>query len=249
MWSHGWPGGGGRKSGVGMNYVQVMEAYARLRAGLADLHLQLDEGADFGRALELVNEMGRAGLTEHFSPDLNTYTPPVAFWLRAVDGGGATVAFAAARLDDLGPMTLVDYWRAYWRRCYPAASGRCELAADQPAFSAAVTGRVVYLGEMWVHPDWRGRGLASLFAPAIQLLALARWEPDWLYVWMRPSLYRSGFDNLTCAFSRVYPRGIHWRTPPATIDDDLCVAMNSRADALYWMELIAAGLHGKSSST
>ncbi|NBN78704.1 hypothetical protein GWI72_10540 [Microvirga tunisiensis] len=228
-----------------MNYVLLMEAYARLRQGLVDLGLRLEEGADFSHAVAFAMEMGRTGLTEHFSPDLNTYTPPGAFWLRAIDATGATVALAAARLDDLGPMTLADYWRLYWRRCYPGPDGRCELAAAQPAFSAAVSGRVVYMGEMWVHPDWRGRGVAALFAPAIQMLSLARWEPDWLYVWMRPGLYGAGFDNLTCAFSRVYLRGIRWAVPPTTVDDDLCVALNSRADAEYWAELIAAGLHGK----
>eukprot|EP00903_Cladosiphon_okamuranus_P001619 g1617.t1 len=163
-----------------------VDAEARLisRFGLKGLSVQV--GSDF-KAFEQFASAYDRELTEHFSVLYQAILPPRGFWMMLVAPNGEVVATVAARLDDLGEATLADHWKMILPIVYKDAVGEpVSLKERQPSFCHEASGRVVYLGEMWVHSDWRRSGIGSDFARLVQIRAFRRFYPiSHLYVWMR----------------------------------------------------------------
>lgn len=208
----------------------LREAWAILKNELDQKGYRIRRGTSFEELEARVSESERPALTEHFSTDKNTYTPTQAFWLCVETERGEVVARNAARLDDLGSLTLVEYWRKYWRRCYPGVENpSAEMAADQPSFASRIAGRVCYQGELFVESDHRKAGIGSLLTKIMQIDALDQWEPVYLYGWVAPK--HIGTRLFPCyGFSDVHAHGIHWEIPPSTIDADLTFVGNSFDD-------------------
>lgn len=208
---------------------------ARLYQLTAEKGVRLEQGRDFGHLEYLLSRQSEKRLTEHFRRDLNTYTPQQAFWLGGFNSNDELIGVAAARLDQLGPWSLERYWREYWPRCYPSNIGDAvSLSKIQYRFAKEIHGNVVYLGEMWVSSQHPRRNVSGDFAKALQILTLLEWDFDWVYAWSRPSFLERGFAE-KCGFTRVHP-GIRWEFGPATIDQDLKVMANSRADLFDLVE-------------
>ena len=215
---------------VQLNQIAISEVLTGLGTLLKGLGVELREEVNF-RQLEaelLLTE--KRQLTEHFRRTLNTYTAETAHWLGGYDAAGKLVSVCAARIDRLGEDNLVDHWREYWTRCYDGTDGsmRAELAEEQHAFGKEVVGDVVYLGDMWVAEEHRGKGVAELHARAALINALLRWRPKWFYAWTFRELAESGFPQ-RCGFNRVHP-GIIWSVPPKTIAPDLCAMFARDSD-------------------
>lgn len=201
--------------------------------------LSIEYGADFDLFESLLSDTEKVRLTEHFRIDLNTYSPANAFWVRVINSSMETVAVCAARLDLLGTETLDVHLAKYWKRCYSGKGAESlRLAQRQPRFMREVSGSVAYFGELWVSPDWRGQGIHASLAPLAMTVALQKWNPDWMYCWVRPSAW-SKRHPLAYGFSAVHPVGIRWENEPETIDDDLVVALNKREWALDWVDSFA----------
>lgn len=199
----------------------------------------MEYGGDFARLENLLSESDKGGLTEHFSTALNTYTPENAFWLRAVGDQGDTVAVGAIRLDRLGVETLDVHLKKYWRRCYPDKTGEGVRVADrQPHFLREISGDVAYLGDLWVKREHQRKKIHEWFSPLAMVVTLQRWNPDWMYCWIRPSAWSKRYP-LAYGFSTVHPVGLRWESGPVTIDDDLVMAINNRCHAMDWLEKFA----------
>lgn len=214
--------------------VSAMES--RLRA----IGVQVEFGLDFEHLEECLEGLEKDKLTEHFRSDLNTYTPQNAFYIKALNGG-ELVALIAARFDDLGQQTLDVHLTKYWRRCYPGKAGpKVELAKQQPRFMREISGRVAYLGELWVKPEWRGKRIHEYLVPLTTATAMQRWDPHWMYCWIRPVMWGKDYAR-AYGFSAVHPVGLIWEDCPATIDPDLVMGVNKRTWVLDWMEGYASG--------
>lgn len=214
---------------IELNHLRLSKLVGMLDFQLMERGVYLRQERDFKKLEAILAKTKKNKLTEHFRRSLNTYTPPQAFWLGGFDDQENLIAVAAARLDDLGSWHLLDYWREYWSRCYPAANGRAVVMADeQYNFAKSVTGRVAYLAEMWVDNEFETQGVAGLFAKTLQFLAAHEWNPDWYYAWTRPGFASRGFPS-KCGFAHVHP-GIIWADAPVTIDPDLKVMMNAASD-------------------
>ncbi len=211
-----------------------------LESRLFQLGLRMEYGSDFDKFERFAEATDKRVLSEHFQVALNTYTPENAFWLRAVTEEGETIALGAVRLDLLGAQTLDRHLAKYWKRCYPGELGNgATLATDQPRYLREVSGRVCYLGELWVARLWQGKKVHIHFSPLAMAIALQRWNPDWLYCWVRPKMWCKRYP-LAYGFSAVHPVGVRWDEKPSTIDSDLVMALNRREWALDWMDALAA---------
>lgn len=103
-----------------------------------------------------------------------------AFWIEGTDAGGRTVLTHACRLFDW-PETDLEAEGLALRIFYddPHRHGRpgvdLTLASPMPV---RVTGRVAYIGGLWVDPALRRRGLAGIVPRIGRAAAHARWAPD-----------------------------------------------------------------------
>jgi hypothetical protein len=206
---------------------------------LAEMGIETRYGTNFDLLEELLPIDDKTKLTPHFSTALNTYTEANAFWLGGFDSDGQLVALNASRLDDLGQETQRDYIGRYWRRCYPAEHGeQAQISENQPRFWRQMGGRVAYFGDFHLKKaGYQGRGLPKIFAPLCVLLAAQKWNPDWYYCWVRERDWAMRYP-MGYGFARTYFPGLRWKVPPASIAADLVAAVNSRDDALDWMDAL-----------
>ena len=109
-------------------------AVSFLQEQLRSQGLFLRSGDDFAEFSGSLRGIDRS-LTEHFSVQYQTIMPPQGFWLMLTDEWGIPVGTVAARLDDLGPTSLAEFWKIYLPRTYTAEDGKpVELKERQPSF-------------------------------------------------------------------------------------------------------------------
>jgi hypothetical protein len=94
------------------------------------------------------------------------------------DDSGRAVVSCAARHYDLGDQSLVealgDLWFFYGDK---ADSLRDKISLDLAVPEAnKIRGRVIYLGGLWVHPDYRNAKLCVVFSLLTRAYALSQWE-------------------------------------------------------------------------
>lgn len=217
--------------------IEISAAVGILWRSLEREGVVLQTGHDFVKYEESVSKASR-DLTEHFAINLHTITPVEGFWMTLHDQQMRLVGTVAARLDQLGPMTLDQHWKQYLPRVYKDAAGvPVQIADRQHAFSREVCGKVIYLGEMWITPSRRENGLASTLARLVQLVSLQLYDPDFVYCWMWADKAESGFAQ-SCGYVEIVRRGIRWKTYPAGNEGlkDLWLAGN-RKSRLYDLAL------------
>ncbi|RMX61875.1 hypothetical protein SADFL11_00046320 [Roseibium alexandrii DFL-11] len=210
-----------------LDTYRLREAWGISKRLLDENGFLLRRGVDFEFLEKRISVSEKSSLTEHFSTEKNTYTPSQAFWILVETPGGELVARAAARLDRLAGMSLEEYWRRYWRRCYPGVhEGEAEMADEQPCFASRIRGNVAYVGDLFVEKPYRNAGLAGALVRILQIDALDEWRPDYLYGWMTPEHVASQlFPDY--GFRQSHPNGIIWKNPPSTIGGNLTCVGNS----------------------
>lgn len=133
-----------------------------------------------------------------FDPAHSDLSPENSFWISGHDATGAVVATQAARFLDLSQSSAaeeLESMRLFFARPEPhmAAGARCHV--DCPA-AQELTGRVVYSGGGWYHPNYRGCGLSRILPRISRALAYTRWNSDYTFsvvedVLVEKNVYRS----------------------------------------------------------
>ncbi len=94
------------------------------------------------------------------------------------DDAGRAVVSCAARHYDLGDQSLVealrDLWFFYGDKA-EALRGKISLDLAVPE-AEKIRGKVIYLGGLWVHPDYRHEKLCVVFSLLTRAFALSQWD-------------------------------------------------------------------------
>jgi hypothetical protein len=99
-----------------------------------------------------------------------------ALWVRAVDRGGETVATGAVRIFETDDFyELMRSERLWFRTPGIGAPKRCPVDCSIPPFG----GTIGHGGGVWVHPTWRGRGLAGIMPKFARALTVRNNEIDY----------------------------------------------------------------------
>lgn len=226
-----------------LDKAQVKRAWGVIDREFQSLGLVLRRGSDFDLVEAMAAESGFPPLEGHFTPTLNTYTPSQAFWLALTDKDGKMVGRVCARFDRMEyPMTLTDFWRKYFHRCYPnAVGGQVVLEEDQPRVGRRITGDVVYLGGTYVAREWRRHKLGGLLNQLAQIEALHDWGAGFYYGWIQGHTFLDGFWR-ECGFTRCSHHALRWAEPlPGTLDANLIFAGNSVDDVCDLIDRVARG--------
>lgn len=125
--------------------------------------------------------------------------------------GPVIVARSAIRLvvtDDLLRDELASM-RLWQTRPGPLEQLKSMVAAPR---LPTIHGRTCHEGCTWVAPSHRRRGVASRLVSTMRALALLKWEPNWIFGFLRPEVQQSGvaertygYQNLTLILSGYLP--------------------------------------------
>jgi len=137
----------------------------------------------------------RGSLTGIFDPSKCTIGPNNGFWIRGVNDAGNTVHAQAMRYDDLDNSTLADQWQQNADLFSPAG---LDVNIEKSSFDTApashkITGGVCYHGDFWMDRSARKFGLAPILAQFAMLLALIRFDPDYIYGLVVPKNIKKGW--------------------------------------------------------
>lgn len=165
--------------------------------------------ADFSEIAQLVQATGRRKQTPMLSLERNDFTRKDAFWLFLMQDGQPVAGTAALQIDLGG-----EGFDSYLRRTSRAQYGRegDPIRGIAPPVQDLLTGRLIYLGELELHPDHRGRVRQLYrFARVMMGMAALKWPDfDAFYAFV-PKEHIKLADGY--GFSWKVPRAITWADP------------------------------------
>ncbi|MEQ1649470.1 MAG: hypothetical protein ABL898_12865 [Hyphomicrobiaceae bacterium] len=163
------------------------------------------------------------------SPASGHIDPEHAFAIVARTGNGDVVAAHAARCFDWTDTNFVDELtslRLFYQS--PATSKQPnETCSSSASFARELTGRVVYSGAAWIHPNYRGRHLTAIVPRVAKALALTKWNPDFIASLMTSTVFNAGF------FERFGYQKIDWEV----VWSDSPITSGALKFAIVWMQM------------
>lgn len=127
-----------------------------------------------------------------FLPEADAIFDDRAFCILGYDANGEVVATQAARCYEWSSTTLTkesESMRLFYGTGARPKGAHCTLSA--PA-AHLITGRVVYSGGGWYHPDYRGRELSAIIPRISRALAYTRWLTDFTVSFVEWALVKKG---------------------------------------------------------
>jgi GNAT superfamily N-acetyltransferase len=163
---------------------------------LCERGVRLRLRADFDRLVEINHEHRDSwpAFIPMFDPSHNRLRLDDSFWVEALDERGCPVATHAGRLYDWQDTTLEQEMaslRAFFRDPAPHLANGDSIAVEAPS-ARHIRGRVMGGGAVWVRPDHRGKGLATLVPRVSRAYALTRWDIVGNWAVMEPKIRDQG---------------------------------------------------------
>jgi hypothetical protein len=175
--------------------------------------LSLNADFDYLRIVNNANKDSWDSLAPSFNNALNTIDERNGFCIIGRNEAGDVVSTQAARVYDLTGSTLADCVSSF-RFFYGDPGQMCE-AGETCEFSSPsasrLTGRIVFSGSTWIHPDYRKRGLPAILPRISRALALTRWDTDYTISFVKFVLVEKGVAK-AYGYKNVEP-ALEWRAP------------------------------------
>ncbi|MCH2393135.1 hypothetical protein [Oceanibaculum sp.] len=192
-----------------------------------------------GMGLELTVETDMAGWADvmrsapkmsavnpTFDPDKSYLHPGNSFWIR-LRHDDETVACIANRLFVTEDYIGLKRSLRLWYDLKPVLI-REPMALMLPEDVPHISGRIGHHGGLWVHPDWRGNGLAGTLPRLTRALSMRHFDVDWhcgialkpiadrglplkAYGYPHMDLCLEGFFPVTGKYEQIY---MGWITRP-----------------------------------
>ena len=174
-----------------------------------------------------------------------------SFCILGRDLKGNVVAAHAARLYDWPETTYLQ--EASSLRLFYSNPEQMMLPGEQCIVTApsanTITGQVVFSGAAWIHPDYRGLRLSSIFPKIAKALAFTRWSPDFICSMMIEDVHARGFapkfDYPTVDWEvRMLNSGMgNWRLALVSMDGLHIIDVVKKFLASFPLEESGAALH------
>ena len=195
---------------------------------ISEVGLRLSVHSDFDAWKRLHNAAPGVGhLSWALDPDLNDIREGERFWLSLDDRAGEPVAFVGARYLKADQDFIQEFVTTYllWGNRQPRVVAEpYEFVEDIPRLA----GRIGYGGGSWVHPDWRGKNLASWTSRLGNLFALRHFRVDYYTCLIRTSMSDWGASKLG------WPNALHLTTGhhPGRGDVDMFFLWRDKSEIL-----------------
>lgn len=180
--------------------------------GVSDIRVSPDV-AELEVAAKQVGKVNSVG--EHFRRSLNTLPPEQVLWIGLYDENNQCVTTCGSRLDSSPGWSLQHHIQQYFERTFKAEDGEfVRLSKSTATYASAFSGKSVYVGEGYVHKDWRAKNLLGLAQRLLIISGYLRWSPDLIYGFMRPDKIYKRY-HLNWGYSTAKPQALIWEKPPA----------------------------------
>lgn len=157
---------------------------------------------------------GKPFISPNFSTRLSDFTHENGFWV-TLRHEGRLVGTVAARVDRIGHEAFGDYLERVFSKQYPMEDGPSVKAA-LPGVLAGVHGDIVYMGDMYFHPEHRGNIAKTIcFVRAAFGAVFMKWQSvGMLFAFQRYADDLAGKVAQYGFCSGQYQGVIEWRDPP-----------------------------------
>jgi len=174
---------------------------------------------DFLKTVDAIDDKGE--LTPIFDVRHSDIGPDNGFWLRGLDEDGNVMHVQAVRFNDLEDTSLSDHWkRDPMLYCTQGLGIDIDASAyDMAPAANEISGAVCYHGELWVEKSYRRIKLGSKLANLAMIMALGRFNPDYLYCLIVPKVIRTGL-SVRNGYLHMHPQGIRWNIPESSTPYD-----------------------------
>lgn len=169
---------------------------------------------------------------------LNTYLRSDFLYIIVTNSEDEVVCTATGRINDLDEMSLLDHWKEFWPRIYAEFGYQPRLEEPIYDFAAKISGRVAYVGDLWVREDYRVKGLGRVVGQLVQVLAQKKFNAGLVYAFIPWRDFRN-------ALEAVYGWGfrrellLQWGNTERVPKFDLWYVANSRDDIDAMVYLLA----------
>jgi hypothetical protein len=181
-------------------------------------------------------------LVSVFDPEVGGVSNENGIALIGWDADGRPVASLASRYYALGPATLkeeIESLRLFYAS--PEQARQLGEAIDVTApIAAATRGGAIYLGGLWYHPSFRGKGLHPVLSPIVRALSYTRWATDISFSLMSRQNVETGVAR-RARFPHV-EWGAVWKNSPVfkEAECELAVVWTSAEEQLaHFREVVA----------
>lgn len=191
------------------------------------VRLSLNADFDYLRSVNNANKDSWDSLAPSFNNSFNELDAGNGFCIIGRNAAGDVVSTQAARIYDLTGSSLaacVSSFHFFYadpaKMCEPGET--CSFTSPS---AAKLTGRIVFSGSTWIHPDYRKRGLPTILPRISRALALTQWDTDYTISFVKFILVEKGVAK-AYGYSNVEP-ALEWRAPDGRI---------RYQGALIWMD-------------
>ncbi len=185
------------------------------QAVLDTLGVSLTSGSDFAEYRDLLAQ----GRPDHiigapFDPTQHELDQDNSIWVVGRDESGVIMHTQALRLVNLDGGSLASYLRRDFRD-FPPSGLDLDMARSRykPGPGAKqIFGTTVYHGEVWMGGapgQFRGTGVSSILGRYAFLLALRKWNPDFMIGFMPKPVANKGFVSRQ-GYMHVEPYALRW---------------------------------------
>lgn len=190
--------------------------------------------------LNTTNRESWRPLIPAFDPELNNLDETNSFCLIAYNEAGEPVASGACRLYlwvATDYLSELESLRMFYAEPEVSAAA-CEACMVSAKRARDVTGRAVYAGAAWCHPNVRGKSLSSIIPRTSKALALAKWDFDHMVGLMLEETMKRG---LAQRFGYMDPEMGARIVDKSGAERDFAVLSMSRADVVEHVRQYSTG--------
>ncbi len=196
-----------------MSDLELLKFFSLAQARLEREGFELTACDDHDDAERRALRLGKNSLTPMHAGAYHDFTSANSFWL-FLTKEGEDAGCVAARLDHIASETLDAFWQRTYRRLYNDGS-RLQTCVPQRSFLSQISGRVAYMGELFIAPQFRGSdNRLRCYVSALFVLCAMRFRPDWLYVFVTNEHALNGKADVY-GFPHHIPGAQIWRDVPS----------------------------------
>jgi hypothetical protein len=142
--------------------------------------LTLSTDFDLLREVNARNQGSWHGLAPMFDSRFGGIDASNGYWMMGHDSEGNVVCTQAAHFYDLGQENLRSYIESLHLFYPDPEHQKCpnESCTVTSPSAEKITGRLVFSGSTWIHPDYRKRALPKILPRISRALALTKWDTE-----------------------------------------------------------------------